>query len=105
MDVEGENLDVVIDSSPIIKSEPKDVKPGVISPYQSRVITKRKPEPKLPIPFELPRNYPCIVASDLDKGMLTGKSKTRFISSILLQRYSGLKVSRQGMSTIISVKK
>lgn len=57
-------------------------KPCVISPYQPRNITKRQPDPKLPMPFELPRNYTCMVMTDLTKGMLTGRSKTKFISSI-----------------------
>lgn len=39
-------------------------------------------EPKLPVPFELPQNYPYIVESDMMKGILSGKSKTKFISSV-----------------------
>ena len=34
------------------------------------------------MPFELPRNYPAMVMTDLAKGMLTVKRKTKFISSM-----------------------
>ena len=30
----------------------------------------------------LHRNYPCMVMSDLKRGMLTGRSKTKFVASI-----------------------
>lgn len=60
----------------------KDEKVCVISPFRPRVITKREPESKLPMPFELPRNYPAMVMTDLEKGMLTVKGKTKFISSV-----------------------
>ena len=47
-----------------------------------RTITKRQPEAPLPIPFELPYNYPAKVMADLQDGMLTGKGKTKFVSSV-----------------------
>lgn len=39
------------------------------SPFQisPRTITKREPESPLPIPFELPHNYPPLVMAELEK--------------------------------------
>lgn len=64
----------------IVKVEKK--KSIINSLGQLQIITKQPPEPKLPMPFELPRNYPAVVMADLAKGMLTGKGKTKFVSSI-----------------------
>ena len=47
-----------------------------------RTITKRKLEPPLPMPFELPKNYKPVVMSELDKGFLSGKGKTKFIADV-----------------------
>ena len=45
-------------------------------------MTKREPEPSLPMPFELPKNYHHTVMSGLQKGALSGKAKSKFIASV-----------------------
>ena len=45
-------------------------------------VTKKKEEAKLPSSFELPINYPSMVMAGLEKGLLSGKGKTKFISSV-----------------------
>ena len=55
---------------------------SAFSPCLPRTITKRQSEAPLPIPFELPYNYPAKVMADLQNGMLTGKGKTKFVSSV-----------------------
>ena len=47
-----------------------------------RVASKRDLEPPLPMPFELPRNYPPIVMADLQKNILTSYSRPKFFSHI-----------------------
>ena len=49
---------------------------------QQRKIVKREIEPPLPIPFELPRNFPAIVMCELEKGTLSSKGKTKLIGSV-----------------------
>lgn len=44
--------------------------------------TLKKLEKPLPIPFDLPYNYPPVVMSDLAKNRLSGKARTKFISSV-----------------------
>lgn len=51
------------------------------------IITKREPEPPLPTPFELPRNYPPLVMSELSNNKLSGKGKAKLISSIAAAIY------------------
>ena len=46
------------------------------------VALKRKLEKPLPLPFDLPQNYPAIVMSDLAKNMLSGKARTKFIATV-----------------------
>lgn len=48
----------------------------------TRTITKREPEPPLPIPFELPRNYKSNIMAELEKGFLSVNGKSKFIGSI-----------------------
>lgn len=48
----------------------------------SRTITKKEPEPPLQMPFELPRNYPAKVMTELSKGYLSSKGKPKFIASV-----------------------
>lgn len=43
---------------------------------------RRKAEPPLKAPFELPRNWPVIVNCGLDEGKLTGKARSKFISCV-----------------------
>lgn len=45
-------------------------------------VPKKKIEEPLPIPFELPHNYPAIVMSDLSQSKLSGKARTKFIASV-----------------------
>lgn len=49
---------------------------------RKQIKIKKEQEPPLPRPFELPRNYPKAVANDLEKGLLTGKTRIKFLSSI-----------------------
>ena len=39
-------------------------------------------EEPLPQPFELPRNYPRIVQEGLKEGRLTGRARTKFITTV-----------------------
>lgn len=50
--------------------------------YKGREITKRKLESPLPIPFELPRNFPPMVMCELEKNMLSITGKSKFISAV-----------------------
>ena len=51
--------------------------------HQHKKIAKRKAEEQpLPCPFELPRNYLRMVQDCLNMGILTGKARTKFISSV-----------------------
>ena len=45
-------------------------------------ITARKPEPPLPMPFDLPRNFPTAVQIGLDEKALTGRARAKFITTI-----------------------
>ncbi len=42
----------------------------------------RRLEQPLPMPFELPHNYPTIVMVDLEQKKLSGKARAKFIASI-----------------------
>ena len=42
----------------------------------------REPEPPLPTPFELSRNYPAKVMAELSQGMLSPTGKTKFVGII-----------------------
>ena len=44
--------------------------------------TSRKLEQPLPMPFELPQNYPAIVMVDLEQRKLSTKARTKFMASI-----------------------
>ena len=44
--------------------------------------SKKKLEKPLPIPFELPYNYPPIVMADLTRNKLCGMARSKFISSV-----------------------
>ena len=44
--------------------------------------TKRGLEKPLPMPFELPQNYPAIVMAGLNQCRLCGKARPKFIASI-----------------------
>ena len=44
--------------------------------------SKRRPEKPLPMPFELPLNYPPIVMADLEQNKLCGRARAKFIASI-----------------------
>lgn len=46
------------------------------------IVSKKKLEPPLPTPFELPLNYPSIVMTGIAEKNLSGKARTKFISSI-----------------------
>lgn len=46
------------------------------------VVAKRKVEKPLPIPFELPHNYPAIVMSELQADKLSGKARSKFITCV-----------------------
>lgn len=80
---------MVVDEKDAGPTEPtaKPKKPSVITPHQCRAITKRKSEPQLPMPFELPLNYPFKVSIGLDNKNLVGKSYSKFISSIAGSAY------------------
>lgn len=45
-------------------------------------LSKRKLEKPLPIPFELPYNYPPIAMMDFAKKRLSGKARAKFIASV-----------------------
>ena len=45
-------------------------------------ITARKQEPPLPMPFDLPRNFPTTVQIGLDQQALTGRPRAKFITTI-----------------------
>lgn len=47
-----------------------------------RVKREKENEPPLPQPFGLPRNYPRIVKDGIAKGCLTGRARTKFISTV-----------------------
>ena len=47
-----------------------------------KIQKKKKEEPPLPQPFQLPRNYPKSVEEGIESGNLTGKARTKFISSV-----------------------
>lgn len=55
---------------------------GAFRRCNPRVITKRKEESPLPMPFELPRNYEPSVMAALKKKMLSGRSKGKFIKAV-----------------------
>ena len=48
----------------------------------TRVVSKKKQEPQLPIPFELPRNFQPNIQAGLDENNLTGRARAKFITSI-----------------------
>lgn len=48
----------------------------------ARVASKRKQEPPLPTPFEMPRNYPTKIQAGLDEKSLTGRARAKFITTI-----------------------
>ena len=76
--------------SPVFYSQQTtSVKPegGAIRKTMAHVITKKEPEPPLPNPFELPRNYPAAVMVGLEKGILSGKTKSKFIGSVAAAIY------------------
>ena len=53
--------------------------------------SRRRLEKPLPMPFELPHNYPAIAMADLEHGKLSGKVRAKFIVSIssAIFRYTG----------------
>ena len=44
--------------------------------------SKKRLEQPLPMPFELPLNYPAIVMADLEQNKLCGRARAKFINSI-----------------------
>ena len=50
--------------------------------YHLKIVKKPKAEDPLPIPFELPRNYPQNVMDELKQNRLSGRARTKFIASI-----------------------
>lgn len=48
---------------------------------------KKRHEPPLPNPFELPRNFPPIVTVGLEERKLCGKARGKFLSSIAAAVY------------------
>ena len=52
-----------------------------------RVASKRKQEPALPMPFDLPRNFQPKVQEGLDQKNLTGRTRVKFITSIAEAMY------------------
>ena len=47
-----------------------------------KIIKKPKVEDPLPIPFELPHNYPQDVMDELKENRLSGRARAKFIASI-----------------------
>ena len=56
-----------------------------------RIATKKKQEPPLPIPFELPRNYKPEVMAGLEKNFFSGTVVTKFLAAVAaaIFRYKG----------------
>ncbi len=48
----------------------------------TRVASKRKQEPALPTPFELPRNFQPRIQAGLDDKNLTGRARAKFVTSV-----------------------
>ena len=48
----------------------------------TRVASKKKQEPQLPMPFDLPRNFQPNIEAGLNEENLTGKARAKFITSI-----------------------
>ena len=44
--------------------------------------SKRKQEPELPIPFDMPRNFQPYIQLGLDQENLTGKARAKIITTI-----------------------
>lgn len=59
-----------------------DDRKGAFKPSTPRLITQKKSEPPLPLPFELPKNYSASVMVGLKQGILSGRKKTKFMSTI-----------------------
>lgn len=70
----------------ILQSEAKRMKPSteasVVNVSMRRVDLKRKLEPALPMPFELPRNFQPTIEIGLEEGNLTGRVRAKFITTI-----------------------
>lgn len=60
---------------------------SAFSQLKSKVnaVTKRGLELPLPMPFELPRNYPAIVMVGLEKDKLCGKARSSNIASAIFK--------------------
>ena len=56
-----------------MKSEPSTTAFG----HLGKLVSKRKLEKPLPIPYDLPCNYPSIVMNDLAQNKLTGKARAK----------------------------
>ena len=56
--------------------------PATLFRHRVTCITKREPESPLPLPFELPRNFPAVVMADLSSHMLSSKGKSKFIAAV-----------------------
>ena len=57
-----------------------------------KIIKERKAEKPLPIPFELPHNYPKEVMDDLKLNRLSGGARAKFVASVCsaIFRYKSL---------------
>ena len=67
------------------QTEPKrfklDPDATIVSTW-TRVVSKKKQEPQLPMPFDLPRNFQPNIQAGLDEKNLTGRARAKFITSI-----------------------
>lgn len=55
---------------------------GIMSKISTRIATKKKQEPPLPLPFELPRNYKPEVMVGLENGFLSATAKSKFLGDV-----------------------
>lgn len=79
-------------SSPytFIQHEPKQNKldpEATVVTVWTRVASKRKQEPALPIPLDLPHNFQPKIQEGLDQKNLTGRARAKFITSIAEAMY------------------
>ena len=56
--------------------------PSVFSHLKKRLRTEKKSQLPLPMPFELPLNYPLLVEEALEKKFLNGSAFTKFIMAV-----------------------